>query len=109
MDAPRPRDSTAKEDRPIRKIELTEQTRQSVDEYIKAAHKKPGQFCYPDDEGGTEHDHTAVRTLVSGRITGIGLDPLVSVLIRCDGHGYDHLPARRQSASGPAIARTFEN
>src|SRR5437899_5453825 len=34
-----------KTDRPVR-CELTEQTRQAVDDYIKAAGKKPGEFLF---------------------------------------------------------------
>jgi hypothetical protein len=38
--------------RPVR-FELTEQTRQAVDEYIKAAGKKPGEFlCSSRDDHG---------------------------------------------------------
>src|ERR1700737_1818650 len=36
--------------RPVR-FELTEQTRQSVDEYIKAANKKRGEFLFPGRRG----------------------------------------------------------
>jgi len=32
--------------RPVR-FELTDQTRQAVDDYLKAAHKKPGEFLSP--------------------------------------------------------------
>ena len=34
-----------KTDRPVR-FELTEQTRQAVDDYIKSAGKKPGEFLF---------------------------------------------------------------
>ena len=33
------------------KFELTEQTRQSVDDYLKAVHKKPGEFLFAGRRG----------------------------------------------------------
>ena len=36
--------------RPV-KFELTEQTRQAVDDYLKAAHKKPGEFLFTGRRG----------------------------------------------------------
>jgi integrase len=36
--------------RPVR-FELTEQTRQAVDEYLKAANKKPGEFLFSGRRG----------------------------------------------------------
>jgi integrase len=61
--------------RPVR-FELTEQTRQAVDDYIKAAGKKPGEFLFSG-----RGDHHRCRTtrqyarLVSSWIARIGLDP----------------------------------
>jgi len=55
---------------------LTEQTRQAVDDYIKAAGKKPGEFLF----SGRGDDHRCMTTrqyarLVSSWIARIGLDP----------------------------------
>jgi hypothetical protein len=36
--------------RPV-KFELTDQTRQAVDDYLKAAHKKPGEFLFTGRRG----------------------------------------------------------
>jgi len=58
------------------RFELTEQTRQSVDEYIRAANKKPGEFLF----SGRRRPARSMTTrqyarLVSEWIAGIGLDP----------------------------------
>ena len=55
---------------------MTEQTRQAVDDYIKAAGKKPGEFLF---SGRGDH-HRCMTTrqyarLVSSWIARIGLDP----------------------------------
>ena len=61
--------------RPVR-FELTEQTRQSVDEYIKAANKKPGEFLFSGRPGPARSMTTRqYARLVSEWIAGIGLDP----------------------------------
>jgi integrase len=61
--------------RPVR-FELTEQTRQAVDGYIKAAGKKPGEFLFTVPRG-SEHGMSTRQyaRLVSGWIASIGLDP----------------------------------
>jgi integrase len=61
--------------RPVR-FELTEQTRQAVDEYIKAAGKKPGEFLF----SGRGDRNRCITTrqyagLVSSWVAIIGLDP----------------------------------
>lgn len=62
---------------PVR-FELTEQSRQSVDEYLRAAAKKPGDFMF----GGRKGSERSMTTrqyarLVSEWIASIGLDPHV--------------------------------
>src|ERR1700745_1940895 len=63
--------------RPVR-FELTEQTRQAVDAYLKVAGKKPGEFLFTSrrrpGEGMTTRQHAR---LVSEWIAGVGLDPHV--------------------------------
>ena len=61
--------------RPVR-FELTEQTRQAVDDYIKAGGKKPGEFLF----GGRSDRNRCMTTrqyarLVSSWVAAIGLDP----------------------------------
>jgi integrase len=61
--------------RPVR-FELTEQTRQAVDDYIRAAGKKPGEFLFTARRGqerGMTTRQYARR--VSEWIASIGLDP----------------------------------
>ena len=63
--------------RPVR-FELTEQTRQSVDEYIKAANKKRGEFLFPGRRGtGRSMTTRQYARLVSEWIASIGLDPML--------------------------------
>jgi integrase len=59
------------------KFELTEQTRQAIDDYIKAAGKKPGEFLF---SGRGDHARCCMTTrqyarLVSSWVATIGLDP----------------------------------
>jgi integrase len=58
------------------KFEMTEQTRSAVDDYLKAAGKKPGEFLF----SGRHHPGRSMTTrqyarLVSEWIATIGLDP----------------------------------
>jgi len=58
------------------KFELTEQTRQAVDDYLRAAGKKPGEFLF----GGRHAAGRCLTTrqyarLVADWIASIGLDP----------------------------------
>jgi integrase len=60
--------------RPV-KFELTDQTRQAVDEYLRAAGKKPGEFLFTSRRGvGRCMTTRQYARLVSGWIASIGLD-----------------------------------
>ncbi len=59
--------------RPV-KFELTDQTRQSIDDYLKAAHKKPGEFLFMGRRGQCMTTRQYAR-LLSEWIASIGLDP----------------------------------
>jgi integrase len=60
---------------PVR-FEMTEQTRQSVDDYIRAAGKKPGEFLFIGRHGPGQCMTTRqYARLVSGWVGNIGLDP----------------------------------
>ena len=61
--------------RPVR-FELTEQTRQAVDDYLKVANRRPGEFLFTG-RGGTERSMTTrhYARLVSEWIGSVGLDP----------------------------------
>jgi integrase len=57
------------------RFELTEQTREAVDDYIKAANKKPGQFLFASRRNRDRCLTTRqYARLVSGWIASIGLD-----------------------------------
>jgi integrase len=60
---------------PVR-FELTEQTRQSVDDYLRGAGKKPGEFMFSGRRGPDRSMTTRqYARLVSEWIASIGLDP----------------------------------
>jgi integrase len=62
--------------RPVR-FELGEQTRQAIDDYLKAASKRPGEFLFAGRRG-TDRSMTTPRQyarLVSEWIGSVGLDP----------------------------------
>ncbi|MGO8918129.1 MAG: tyrosine-type recombinase/integrase [Stellaceae bacterium] len=60
---------------PVR-FELTEQTREAVDDYIRAAGKKPGDFLFLGRRGPSRCMTTRqYARLVSEWIASIGLDP----------------------------------
>ena len=61
--------------RPVR-FELSEQTRQAVDDYLKAANKKPGEFLFTGRRGSNRYMTTRqYARLVSDWIGSVGLDP----------------------------------
>ena len=60
------------------KFELTEQTRQALDDYIKAARKQSGEFLFAGRRGEGQCLTTRqYARLVSEWTAGIGLDPLM--------------------------------
>jgi integrase len=63
--------------RPV-KFELTDQTRQAVDDYLRAVGKKPGEFLFTSqrDPGRFVSTRQYAR-LVADWIASIGLDPRV--------------------------------
>jgi integrase len=57
------------------KFELTDQTRQAVDDYLRAAGKKPGEFLFTGSRGmGQCMTPRQYARLVSRWIDSIGLD-----------------------------------
>ena len=66
----------SKTGRPVR-FELTEVTRHSLDEYLRATGRGPGQCLFPGRRGPDRHLTTRqYARLVSEWVSGIGLDPL---------------------------------
>jgi integrase len=63
--------------RPVR-FEVTEQTRQAVDEYLRSTNRKQGQFLFPAQRRPEEALSTRQYARVLAEwIRGIGLDPCV--------------------------------
>jgi integrase len=61
--------------RPVR-FELSEQTRQAVDDYLKTANKSPGEFLFTGRRGPSSNMTTRqYARLVSEWIGSVGLDP----------------------------------
>jgi integrase len=63
--------------RPVR-FELTEHTRQSLDDYLKATRKKPGEFLFTSRRNpGLNMTRRQYARLVARWIASVGLDPKV--------------------------------
>ena len=60
--------------RPVR-FELTEHTRQAVDDYLKVSRKKPAEFLFTSPKSGRNMTPRQYGRLVSDWLIGIGLDP----------------------------------
>ena len=60
--------------RPVR-FELTEHTRQAIDNYLKVSRKKPGEFLFTGPKSGRGMTPRQYGRLVSDWLIGIGLDP----------------------------------
>ena len=60
--------------RPVR-FELTEHTRQAVDDYLKVSRKKPGEFLFTSSKSERSMTPRQYGRLVSDWLIGIGLDP----------------------------------
>src|SRR6202171_5843320 len=61
--------------RPVR-FELSEQTRQAVDDYLKVANKRPGEFLFTGRRGAERNITTRqYARLVAEWIGSVGLDP----------------------------------
>ena len=92
------------------KFELTDQTRQAVDEYLKAAGKKPGQYLFTGRRGRPVHDHAAIRT-ASLRVAcqyRPGPKSLWHALAAAN-KGNADLPPNRQSTGRPTLARPHQD
>ena len=79
--------------RPVR-FELTEQTRQTIDDYVRVAGKKPGEFLFTGRHGPARClTARQYARLVSSWIAGIGLDPSVRYTLAPTNQGEPDLPA----------------
>ena len=90
---------------------MTEQTRQSVDDYIRAAGKKPGEFLFIGRHGPEQCMTTRqYARLVSGWVGSIGLDPkLFGNALITPNEGHSDLSTNRESESGAVATRAYED
>src|SRR5215469_7832485 len=95
--------------RPVR-FELTEQTRQAVDDYIQAADKTPGEFLFSGrgNHGRSITTRQYVR-LVSSWVATIGLDPHFFGTHPSTYQSDTHLGSNRQFTCRPAAVGTYED
>jgi integrase len=61
--------------RPVR-FELTEQTRQAIDEYLRMTCRKPGEFLFRGRGDGRSLTTRQYARLVGQWVASVGLDPL---------------------------------
>jgi len=60
--------------RPVR-FELTEQSRQAIDDYVRMAEKKSGDFLFTGRRSGQSMTTRQYARLLSDWLTSVGLDP----------------------------------
>lgn len=95
---------------PVR-FEVTEQTRQAVDDYIRTAERKQGEFLF----GAQRHQHRGLSTrqyarLVSDWVRGIGLDPRAfGTHYTASDEGNVDLPPHWQSEGRPVAAWPYQD
>jgi integrase len=91
--------------RPVR-FELSEQTRQAVDDYLKATGKRPGEFLFTGHRGPSRCMTTRqYARLVSEWIGSVGLDPrLFGTHSLRRTKSYIDLSPNRQPQGRPALA-----
>jgi integrase len=95
--------------RPVR-FELSEQTRQAVDDYLKVANKRPGEFLFTGRRGAERNITTRqYARLVAEWIGSVGLDPRLFNAFTAANQGYLDLSAHGQSYGCPASARPHQD
>ena len=93
--------------RPV-KFELTDQTRQAVDNYLRTVGKEPGEFLFTSRRGnGRCMTPRQYARLLSEWVASIGLDPKLFGTQSDEGDA--DLPADRQFAIRPTPAGSYEN
>ena len=100
----------SKTGRPVR-FELTEVTRQALDDYLRVCNRIAGQCLFPGRRGPDAHLTTRqYARLVSEWVSSIGLAPLkYATHFHAADQGDADLPANRQSESGSAAAWPHED
>jgi integrase len=97
--------------RPVR-FELSEQTRQSVDDYLKATGKRPGEFLFTGRRGPDRNKHDNAPICPAR----VGVDRKCRSGPKAFRHAftaphksYPDLPANWQSQGRPASSRTYQD
>jgi integrase len=94
--------------RPV-KFELTDQTRQAIDDYLKAARKKPGEFLFTGRRGQCMTPRQYAR-LLSEWLGSIGARPkALWHAFAATNKGNADLPSNRKSTSCAALARPHQD
>ena len=95
--------------RPV-KFELTDQTRQAIDDYMKAAAKKPGEFLFAGRRCSSHCIHSTIRA------APFGMDRQYRARLKAVSHafasankGNANLPSNRKSTGGTALARSHKD
>jgi integrase len=57
------------------RFELTEQTRQAIDDYIRIAARKPGEFLFKGRRDGRSMTTRQYARVLAQWLAGVGLDP----------------------------------
>lgn len=95
--------------RPI-KFELTEATRQAIDDYLKATGKKPGDRLFTGRRGPGQPDHSAICAAIIG-LAGryrVASSPVRNAFAPSN-KGDPHLSAHGQLASCAAASGAHQN
>ena len=96
--------------RPVR-FELTEQTRQAVDDYIKAAGKKPGEFLF---SGRGDHHRCHYHPAICSACLQLGCNDrprpaLFRHALPSTHQGDTHLPSNRQFTCRAAAVGAYQD
>ena len=90
--------------RPVR-FEVTEPTRQAIDDYIKLEDKKLREFLFTGRRPGQGMTTRQYARLLSEWLTSVGLDPhLPHPFAAAADQGYPDLPPHREFAGCPATS-----
>jgi hypothetical protein len=89
---------------------LSEQTRQAIDDYLKTANKRPGEFLFTGRRGPQSNITTRqYARLVSEWIGSVGLDARLFGTHSLRRTGYPDLPADRKSQGRSTSAWTYQD
>jgi integrase len=95
--------------RPV-KFELTDQTREAIDDYLRVTNRKVGEFLFTGRSGvGRCMTTRQYARLVSGWIASIGGPQALWHSFTPPNQGHPDLPTHRQPASRAALARPHQN